>query len=112
MVISSSISAACGKNMVYPLQVQQQRRQEGSALGKRFDLDVLVVGVCPSALDAQAVERGNPDRCREVAVATASGRALGELDSQPAADQARPVEERRDGRGPLHGRATELTFNL
>src|SRR5208337_2803562 len=52
------------------------------------------------------------DRRREVAVATASGRALGELDSQPAAGQARPVEECRNGRGPLHGRATELTFNL
>ena len=60
------------------LQVQKQRRQEGGALGKRVDLDVLVVGVRPSALYAQAVERGNPNRCREVAVTAASGRALGD----------------------------------
>ena len=57
---------------------------EGGPLWERGDQDMLVVGMGAGAARAQAVERRDAQSRREVAVAAAAGRSLGQLEARPA----------------------------
>src|SRR5947209_16913143 len=61
------------------LQRRQQSRHQPAALGEAVDLDVLVQGMRAVAAHAEAVERRNAHGAGEIAVGTAAGAAMREL---------------------------------
>ena len=75
-----SIERRVGHDSTY--KPMSKRCMRAARSGERVDQDVFVVGVGAGAAGAQAVQGWDSQSRREVAVATAAGGSLGQLEAQ------------------------------
>ena len=89
------------------LERRQKFAEQGGAVGHAIDEQAFVDGVGAFADGAEAIERGDAEGSRKVAVGAAAGEGFFEFDAEVAAERLSQPEELHDAGRALHRRAVQ-----
>src|SRR4051812_35672856 len=93
------------------LKRRNKRRQECRPIGNPVQENTLIRRMRTLPNSSQTVERRYPQRCREIAVGTATRTGFFHLHSQLAPKGLSLVKQRSNSRSPLHRRTIQSARN-